>query len=494
MKKLGRAFLVLSAGLVSGLIVVAVASGSQAQVTQKALEAPRPAGAAKKTAGLVDQVACASAKSCAAIGVSLYTEQGGRWKAVQAPSLAEVKGTAPRALACPSAGKCQAVGIAGAHHLVRLAQSGSHWSLAEIALPPDAAPIDPPQGPYPGLTLSCATVGSCAAVGHYLASDHRTAPLLVTEKNGTWGTATAVPLPPDASTAFPPPDGESFAGGFLSFASCPAVGSCTTVGTYTREPNGAAYPWRFDEVGGQWVAATTGLQLPAGAATGVDSRAGGASPFLGFSGLSCPSAGNCTAVGGYVDDHSDFQGAIFAERDGVWSTGLRAPVPAGAGKYTDAMELLNPLNSVSCPTANDCAAVGSFVKGGNKGDSETPRGLLLAEHHGAWKASALSLPRGADASGGVYLTSVSCPSRGNCVAVGYYAGHGKTHGLLVRERSGKWQRAVGAALPKGAAPASKSHTFLNSVSCAAPTACTAGGDYRDRTGKTEGLLLSLRLR
>jgi hypothetical protein len=493
MKKLRQAFLVLSAGLVSGLILVAVASGSQAQVTQKAIEAPRPAGAGKK-AGLVEQVACASAKSCAAFGVSLYTEQGGRWKAVQAPSLAHVKGTGLRALACPSAGKCQAVAIAGAHHLVRLAQSGSHWSLKEIALPANAAPIDPPQGPYPGITLSCATAGTCAAVGGYFASDHTTDPLLVIENNGTWGTATAVPLPPDASTAFPPPDGESFAGGFLSFASCPSAGSCTTVGTYTREPNGAANPWRLDEVGGQWVAATTGLQLPTGAATGVDSRGGGSSPFMGFSGLSCPSAGNCTAVGGYVDLHSDFQGAIFAEHDGVWSKGVKAPVPAAAGNYTDAMELLNPLNSVSCSTANDCAAVGSFVKGGDKGDSETPHGLLLAEHHGAWKASPISLPRGANASGGVYLTSVSCPAAGNCVAVGYYASHGKTHGLVVRERGGKWQRAVSAALPRGAAPAMRAHTFLNSVTCPSASACMVGGSYSDRSGKTQGLLLSVRLR
>lgn len=475
------------------LLFVAVASGAGNVMSQKALEAPRPSGVAKKKSGLVAQVACASARSCAAFGAWLYTDQDGRWRAVQAPSVAQVKGTNLRALACPAAGKCQAVAVAGAHHLARLAQSGSHWSLKEIALPPDAAPIDPPQGPYPGITLSCATAGTCAAVGHYFASDHRTDPLLVTEKNGTWGTTTAVPLPPDASTAFPPPDGESFAGGFLSFASCPSVDSCTTVGTYTRDPKGAAYPWRFDEVGGQWVAATTGLQLPTGAAAGVDSRAGGASPFMGFSGLSCPSAGNCTAVGGYVDNHSDFQGAIFAEHHGVWSKGVKAPVPAAAGNYTDAMELLNPLSSVSCATANDCAAVGSFVKGGDKGDSETPHGLLLAEHHGTWKAVAISLPRGTNASGGVYLTSVSCPAAENCVAVGYYASHGKTHGLVVRERGGKWQRAVNAALPKGAAPASKSHTFLNTVSCPSSRFCLAGGYYRTTSGATQGLLLKLAL-
>lgn len=491
MKKLGRAFLVLSAGLVAGLIVVAMASGSQSQVTQKALEAPRPSGAAKKQAGIVNQVACSSAQSCAAFGVWLYTEQGGKWKAVPVPVLPHTKGANLRSIACPAAGRCEVVGIAGAQHLLAVTEHGRQWHSTGFALPGNAAPIKPPDGPYPfASSVSCPLAGTCAVVGHYEAADHTTRALLIAEQKGMWGTVTEVPLPPDASTTFPPPDSQSFAGGFLSLASCPSVGNCTTVGTYTRKPLEAAYPWRFDEVGGQWVAATTGLQLPTGAATTVDSRGGGASPFLGFSGLSCPSAGNCTAVGGYVDLHSDFQGAIFTERGGTWSKGLKAPVPNGAGNNTDPMELLNPLTAVSCSTTNDCAAVGWFVKGG----SETRHGLLLAEHQGKWKASGITLPRGASAPGGVFLTSVSCPSRGNCVAVGYYAGHGKTHGLIVRERGGKWQRADDALLPKGAAPASKSHTFLNSVSCASAIACTAGGSYSNRAGKTQGLLLSLRLR
>jgi hypothetical protein len=298
-----------------------------------------------------------------------------------------------------------------------------------------------------------------------------------------------VPSPPDASTTFPPPDGESFAGGFLSLASCPSAGSCTTVGSYTRKPLEAAYPWELDKSGGTWTGAH-GLQLPAGAATTVDSRGGGASPFMGFSGLSCPSAGNCTAVGGYVDKHGDFQGGIFTERGGNWSNRIKAPVPAHAGSNTDPMELNNPLTAVSCAAPADCAAVGFYVMS----HSGTQHGLLLAEHQGKWTPSALVLPRGAPAPGGVFLTSVSCPARGNCVAVGYYAGHGKTHGLVVRERGGKWQRAVNAALPRDAAPPSKSHTSLNSVTCPSARLCLAGGYYAQHTGATQGLLLSLRLR
>jgi hypothetical protein len=472
------------------LVFVATAPGAGLVTSQKALEAPRPSGAAKKTAGLVEQVACTSAQSCAAYGRWLYTELGGKWKVATTPVAAHTGGTTLRSLACPAAGPCEVVGIGGEHHLVHLTENGRQWRIGELALPANAAPIDPPSGPYPSASLACAAAGNCTAVGHYDASDHTTHALLLAENDGTWGAPADVPLPPDASTAFPPPDGESFAGGFLTFVSCPSAGNCSTLGSYTRIPTSGAYPWVFDEAGGLWAATGVGLQLPLGAATTVDYRGGGASPFMGFSGLSCPSAGNCTAVGGYVDSHGDFQGAIFAEHGGIWSNGVKAPVAAGAAPYTDPMELLNPLNAVSCATANDCAAVGSFLKG----RSETQHGLLLVEHLGKWKASAISLPRHADAPGGVFLTSVSCPSRGNCVAVGYYAGHGKTHGLIVRERGGKWERAVNAALPKGAAPASRSHTFLNSVSCPSKSACTAGGYYATRSGATQGLLLKLTLR
>jgi hypothetical protein len=70
------------------------------------------------------------------------------------------------------------------------------------------------------------------------------------------GAGTNVGLPPEASTAFPPPDSESLAGGFLSSASCPSAGNCTTVGSYTKkDQNGGprgAYPSEFDETGGEF--------------------------------------------------------------------------------------------------------------------------------------------------------------------------------------------------------------------------------------------------
>jgi hypothetical protein len=58
------------------------------------------------------------------------------------------------------------------------------------------------------------------------------------------------------------------------------------------------------------------------------------------------------------------------------------------------------------------------------------------------------LPANAASTTKAFLDSVSCASAGNCAAVGTYverAGH--TQGLLLRESSGTWVRLVQASLP-----------------------------------------------
>jgi hypothetical protein len=487
MKKLGRAFLVLSAGLVLVFVAAAVASGSQAQTTQKALEAPRPSGASKKIGGLVGQVACASAKNCAALGGWLYSDLGGKWKASRLPVVAHTGGLNLRSLDCPAAGKCEAVGLGGIQHVVQVREDGRQWKGGEIALPSDAASVNPPGGPSPFLnSISCTSAGNCAAVGSYI-GNRLTHPLLVTESGGTWAAGVEPELPANADTS-PDPDIPDVGGGFY-YISCPAAGDCTAVGWYTNKDAGhSIYPWVLTESGGTWSSGQDAL-LPRDASVQGDLDKG-PSPFFGFTGLSCPSASDCTAVGGYEDTNGAEEGLILTEHDGVWSQGVRAPLPPTSIPNSESNEFNSPLESVSCAAPDDCAAVGWYVTSPHR----SKHGLLLTERGGKWKASRLVLPAKAKAPAGVYLTSISCPSRGNCVAAGWYGNKGRTHGLIVRERGGKWQRAANARLPKNAAPASKSHTFLNSVSCPSATACTAGGLYNDRSGRRQGLLLSVRLR
>jgi hypothetical protein len=474
------------------LIVAAAALGSRGRahgtgVAQTAIEAPRPPGTAKKKSGLVEQVACSSAKECAALGGWLYTEQGGKWKARKVPSLAGAGGANLRSLACATPGRCESVGTAGAQHVVHVSESGRLWRLGEVALPPDAEAIEPPSGPQPSLaSVSCFPLGGCVAAGGYDTPDGTTHPLLVPMGGGNWRAGASAQLPANAATS-PGPDFPG-AGGGLSLVDCENAGNCTAVGTYVNaDASNSDYPWVLTETRGHWAQGAE-AQLPADASALGDLE-NGASPFFGFTGLSCPSAGNCTAVGGYEDTSGAEEGLLLVEHNGVWSRGVRAPLPPGAIPNEEPNEFNSPVTAVSCAAPGDCAAVGWYVVH----STGARHGLLLREQGGRWKAFALALPAKVKAPGGVFLTSVSCPSRGNCVAVGYYGSHGKTHGLLVRERKGKWGRAVNAALPKNAAPAGKSHTFLNSVTCPAKRFCLAGGSFRDSSNVTQGLLLNLRL-
>jgi hypothetical protein len=455
-------------------------------LTQRAAVAPLPAGAVQKKGSSLYQVVCPSTAGCVATGsyrtaqkgrlVALF-QRGGKWTTQLTPG-----GISVTSLACPSVSRCVGTTGVGERKTSVVAQNGRTWQSVPVTLPAGASSI-----PWPDLSsVSCGAAGNCTAVGAYEIPAFAK-PLVVTESDGAWHAGTE-PQPP-ANAASTRDRDISTPGNKLSLVACPSAGNCTAVGTYTAK-NAAAgeYPWALSETAGHW-GPGAGARLPADANLHGDSERGGSAPFFGFTGLSCASAGNCTAVGGYWGKTDVEQGLILTERNGIWSRGVKAPLPPHAVPNSEPNEFNSPLASVSCAAPGDCAAVGSYVlKAGG-----TLHGLLLTERSGAWKAAGLVLPARAQAPGGVFLSSVTCPSRGNCVAIGYYASHGKTHGLIVRERGGKWGRSVNAALPANAASSSQSHTFLNSVSCTSASRCTVVGTYTSRDGVGQGLIVSLRL-
>jgi hypothetical protein len=468
------------------LVLTATALGARADVAQKAASAPLPKAAVQKKGSSLFRVVCPSAAGCVATGsyrtakrgrLLAIAERGGKWEPQQTPA-----GVGIASLACPTAGSCVGTSGVGEQRASVLTQKGRVWQATAVKLPAGA-----PSTPWPDLaSISCGSPGDCVAVGAYGIPTFGE-PLAVTESNGTWLPGTE-PQPP-ASAATTPDRNIATPGNRLSLVACPSAGNCAAVGTYSdKDATAGEYPWVLEQAGGRW-AAGAALRLPADASPHGDAERGGTAPFFGFTGLSCPSAGNCTAVGGYLGAGDVELGLILTERDGNWSRGVRTPLPPHAVPNSEPNELNSPIASVSCAAPDDCAAVGSYVLevGG------TPHGLLLTERGGTWKASALVLPAGVQAPGGVFLSSVACPSRGNCVAIGYYGSHGKTHGLIVRERKGKWERGVNSALPANAAAASSQHAFLNSVSCASASRCTVAGTYTTRGGVRQGLIVSLRL-
>ena len=204
-----------------------------------------------------------------------------------------------------------------------------------------------------------------------------------------------------------------------------------------------------------------------------------------LSSVSCASAGNCTAVGTY-----GAHGLLLSETDGTWAAGVEAPLPTTAGSPPQWVDL----PSVSCASPGNCSAVGTY----EDSTAGAYEGVLLSETGGTWAAPVeMSLPAGTPAGAAAFLDSVSCASVGNCTAVGHYYYYSTSdlafRGLLVSETAGSWSTAVEAQLPANAGL--QDSTFgnafgIDSVSCASPGNCTAVGTYRDSSGKTEGLLVT----
>ena len=342
-------------------------------------------------------------------------------------------------------------------------QSAGAWSTATEAILPTNAAGDP----RVKLTgVSCASAGNCTAIGSYIDASGHTQGLGLTETNGTWARGVELIHPAFVNVSADPRIS-------LNGISCAAAGDCSVVGTYL-DNNGHPEGMLLTQINGAWrtsPARDAEATLPGDAA---------AEPAVSLTSVSCGAIGECVAVGSYVDSSGHQQGLEIPESSTAWGTGVAALLPAGAAS--------NPavsLTSVSCASAGDCAAVGSY----NDASNHT-LGLLLSESSGTWMTGlAPTLPADAASSPGVSLTSVSCPSAGNCDAVGSYNDTaGDLQGLMVTESSGSWASGVAPTVPADAG--ATLFVQVLSVSCADAGDCAAVGNYLDDSFVAHPLLLS----
>lgn len=163
----------------------------------------------------------------------------------------------------------------------------------------------------------------------------------------------------------------------------------------------------------------------------------------------------------------------------AWRTAVRVTLPAGGTDVPDGF-----LSALSCPSAGDCAAAGSFDA------TDAVQGLLLSEVGGVWHATAATVPTNAASNPATTLYGISCGSAGNCGAVGSYAERsGNVEALAVSEVGGVWRRGVEITLPAGASAAQTAE--LHSVACVAPGTCSALGSYHAAsTSHVEGFVVN----
>jgi hypothetical protein len=335
--------------------------------------------------------------------------------------------------------------------------------------------------------------------------------------------ATGVTLPANAAT------GKNRGFG-ISSISCASPGNCAAVGSY-YDSAGVFEGLLLTEKAGHWAA---GVEAVAPANKSFD-------PWVNLASVSCASAGNCTAVGSYINSSEGSSGLLLTETAGRWGAGVEAVLPAddvypeddnvqiysvscasagnciAVGNYdyfgqgllltekvgqwgrgveapfpADAHPGLRTLDFVSCSSDGGCSAVGSYNITASR-DAAAGEGALLTEEGGIWRAVKALMPP--DGPGeGTLLTSVSCASAGNCGAIGQYNinidGDSASEGVLLTENSGHWQRGVTAMPPKHLRSAYwGNYVGLSDISCSAPGDCVAAGDYVTRRGEQRGTLL-----
>jgi hypothetical protein len=434
-------------------------------------EAGSPSGTAgpgsavpRATGARLFSVSCTSAGNCTAGGTYrtssangqalVVSEVHGVWgQGVEVPGTGALNasgGAGVGSVSCASAGNCSAGGFyTGDRHAPRDQQA---FVVSEVngvwgqAIPvPGLAALNTGYSAGVG-PVSCGAAGNCSAGGTYEDSSLREHTFVVSEVNGVWGKAEQIP--------------GTTGGAQLTALSCTSAGTCGAAGFGTT----ATAPPAFvaSEVHGVWgqAEAVPGLAaLDQGHNATVD-------------GLSCTSAGTCSADGFYTDRAGDELAFVASEAGGVWGKAEQIP-GATAPRY----QMAEPV-PMSCASAGNCSTGGQF------GGPTAVQAFVASQINGVW-GKAEQVP-GSGALNTAHLATVitvSCGAAGNCSAGGYYTRRASEHAFVVSEVNGVWGKAE--QVPGLAALNTGYLVQVTSVSCTSAGNCTAVGYYTDSSAGVE---------
>ena len=348
----------------------------------------------------VTSVSCGSAGDCGAGGSFLASEAHGRWgTAIGVPGIVALGGSAAEveSVSCASAGDCGAGGYYrdSSRRLQAFVVSEVNGRWGDAIEVPGTAALNK-GGLAQVLSVSCASAGDCAAGGSYADSPEHFQAFVVSEVHGRWGTAVKVP-----GTAALNKSGWAQ----VASVSCAAAGDCAAGGVY-RDRSFHEQAFVVSEVNGRW---GTAVEVPGTVALNKGGQARVVS-------VSCGSVARCGAGGYYTDGSGGLQAFVVSEVNGRWATAIEVPGTAALnrGGYAQAL-------SVSCASAGDCAAGGTYADGSFHGQA-----FVVSEVNGRWR-TALELPGTAalnrgrgNANAGV--ASLSCRLPASCGALGWYTG------------------------------------------------------------------------
>jgi hypothetical protein len=317
-------------------------------------------------------------------------------------------------------------------------------------------------------SVSCRSAGNCAAGGWYTSKLGYTEAFVVSERNGRWGRAVEVP-----GTATLNRGGNAQ----VTSVSCGSKTACAAGGFYTDRA-GHSQGFVVSERSGRWYAAAS---VP-----GLAAMNGGGNAQV--TSVSCSSAGNCAAGGFYaavsvnIFTMTQAQGFVVSERDGRWAGAVQMPVlpPASTGQIA-------AVTSVSCATAGNCLAGGyePVTPSVNASPNYPAQGFVASERNGRWRTAAVPPGLAAlNAGDGAEVSSVSCPSAGNCGAGGFATGgpaaDWSKFAFASSQRGGRWGTAHSLS---GAVAGQAELSWVVSVSCPSSGNCTTDGYQYDGGGE-----------
>ena len=405
-----------------------------------------PGGAAPKA------VSCPSATDCVALGArASEVYDGTSWRVVPFAAPAGATGATLRALSCPSTAGCLAVGVAG-HSPVAETWNGALWRV--IAQP--VAMVDP-------VAVSCTALDACTAIG---ATAERWNGISWQDQNlkkavfAIWEGVSCSTATRCVAVGFVPEECCGYAvaaiwtggawhlarlkngvadgnAGELESVDCLSATACVTVGTIgigiPEEPQAqVAVVMRGNgSVFYAQQAATPGAALSGG-----------------MSAVSCWAVGSCMSVGSRIDTHGNSVALVETLSGGRWH------------KYAGELEA-DSLAGVSCVTARDCVAV------------DTDNGSAATWNGSTWTVTTLPAPAG---TYGFNPTAVTSASATDCVAVGSadVKNPFAREPAVERYNGSQW---VVQSVPLPAAVPSASEESLTAVSCAGAATCEAVGSY-----------------
>jgi hypothetical protein len=361
-----------------------------------------------------------------------------------------VTGIAAAAVLCPvlAAGAGAAAGVhpAGDHDI----RAGTWGTATEV---PGTAALN--KGGHAQITsVSCLVAGDCTAGGYYEDGSGHTQAFVVGEKNGIWAAAEEVP----GSAAL-----NKGGSALIGSVSCTSAGNCTGGGAYLNG-SGHSLAMVAREKNGTWGKAE---EVPGVAALGGTAY---------IESVSCPSAGNCSADGEFLE-HTKTQVWAVSETKGSWGTAKELPGIAALNKGGIA-----GAESLSCGSAGNCSAGGFYYD--HAGHEQA---FIVGEKKGTW-GTVREVPGSSalNSGGNAQITSVSCASAGNCAAGGDYTGHSGTEAFTIAEKGGTWGTVT--EVPGSQALNSGGFALITSVSCASAGDCGAGGQYTGQSGKEQAFV------